>query len=112
MQIIANEIVPLSEAVSNVRALGNGNGHRNGSSERVHLYVRESEIRAEEMLELREALLNCPGSCTVILHILAEGNRETLIELPDHIRVASGPELVEIVSNLFGARVSFHSLEF
>jgi DNA polymerase III subunit alpha len=112
MQIIASEIVPLSEAVSNIRALGNGNGHRNGISERVHLYVRESEILAEEMVQLRGALLNCPGSCTVILHILANGNSETLIELPDQIRVASGPELVDIVSSLFGARVSFHSFEF
>jgi hypothetical protein len=32
--------------------------------------------------------------------------------LPDQIRVASGPELVDIVSSLFGARVSFHSFEF
>jgi hypothetical protein len=78
----------------------------------VHLYVRESEILAEEMVQLRGALLNCPGSCTVILHILANGNRETLIELRDQIRVASGPELVDIVSSLFGARVSFHSFEF
>ena len=112
MQIIASEIVPLSEAVSNIRALSNGNGHRNGISERVHLYVRESEILAEEMVQLRGALLNCPGSCTVILHIVANGNSETLIELPDQIRVASGPELVDIVSSLFGARVSFHSFEF
>ena len=112
MQIIASEIMPLSEAVSNIRSLSNGNSQRNGSSERVHLYVRESEIRAEEMVQLRGALLNCPGPCTVILHILAESSSETLIELPDQIRVASGPELVDIVSSLFGDRVSFHSFEF
>jgi hypothetical protein len=111
MQIIANEIILLSEATGKIRALGNGYGQRNGS-ERVHLYLRESEISAEEMVQLRDTLLNCPGSCTVILHLVAEGNSETMIELPDQIRVASGPELVDIVSKLFGSRVTFDSLEF
>jgi DNA polymerase III subunit alpha len=111
MQIIANEIMPLSEAAGKVRALANGSAHRNGSSERVHLYVRESQISAQELVQLREALLNCPGSSTVILHLLAEGLGETLIELPDQIRVTSGPELAGLVSKLFGPRISFRSLE-
>jgi DNA polymerase III subunit alpha len=111
MQIIANEITPLSEAAAKVRTLGNGNARRNGSSERIHLYVRESEISPQELVQLRDALLNCPGSSTVILHLVAEGTRETAIELPDQIRVASGPELVALVSELFGPRISFGSLE-
>jgi DNA polymerase-3 subunit alpha len=111
MQIIANEIMPLPEAVAKVRTLGNGSSNRNGNSERVHLYVRESEISAQELVQLREALLNCPGSSTVILHLLAQGVSETVIELPDQIRVASGPELVVLVSKLFGPRISFRSLE-
>ncbi len=111
MQIIANEIMPLSEAAAKVRALGNGSPSRNGSSERVHLYVHEAETSAQDLVQLREALLNCPGSSTVILHLLAEGVSETLIELPDQIRVASGPELESIVSKLFGPRISFRSLE-
>ena len=111
MQIIANDIMPLSEAAAKVRMLGDGNSNRNGNSERVHLYVRESEISAHELVQLREALLTCPGSSTVILHLLAQGVSETVIELPDQIRVASGPELVLLVSKLFGARISFRSLE-
>jgi hypothetical protein len=111
MQIIANEIMPLSEAAAKARAPGSGSPHRNGSSERVHLYVREAEISPQELVQLREALLNCPGSSIVIFHLLAEGGRETLIELPDQIRVASGPELGALVSKLFGPRISFRSLE-
>ncbi|HET9297719.1 MAG TPA: hypothetical protein VFP18_12585, partial [Candidatus Binatia bacterium] len=66
---------------------------------------------AQELVQLREALLNCPGSSMVILHLLAQGVSETVIELPDQIRVASGPELVVLVSKLFGPRISFRSLE-
>ncbi|MEX0805379.1 MAG: DNA polymerase III subunit alpha [Candidatus Binatia bacterium] len=111
MQIIANEVIPLSEAAAKARASGNGNGHRKETSERVHLYVRESDISAEEMVQLRDTLLNYPGSCTVFLHLVTSSNGETVIELPDQVRVASGPELTDIVAQLFGARVSFHSLE-
>jgi DNA polymerase-3 subunit alpha len=111
MQIIANEIMPLPEAAAKVRVLANGSPSRNGSSERVHLYVHEAETSAQDLVQLREALLNCPGSSTVILHLLAEGVSETLIELPDQIRVASGPELESIVSKLFGPRISFRALE-
>ena len=73
--------------------------------------MRESEISAQELVQLRDALLNCPGSSTVILHLLSQGASETLIELPDQIRVASGPELVALVSKLFGPRIGFRSLE-
>jgi hypothetical protein len=47
----------------------------------------------------------------VFLHLFATGNRETVIELPDQVRVASTPELEATVLRLFGSRVSFRSLE-
>jgi len=79
--------------------------------QRVHLYVRESEVSADELVQLRETLLEHQGPCVVFLHLFAAGNRETVIELPDQVRVASTPELEATVLRLFGSRVSFHSLE-
>ena len=79
--------------------------------QRVHLYVRESEVSADELVQLRETLLEHRGPCVVFLHLFATGNRETVIELPDQVRVASTPELEATVLRLFGSRVSFHSLE-
>ena len=78
---------------------------------RVHLYVRESEVSADELVQLRETLLEHQGPCVVFLHLFATGNRETVIELPDQVRVASTPELEATVQRLFGSRVSFQSLE-
>jgi DNA polymerase-3 subunit alpha len=75
------------------------------------LYVRESEVSADELVQLRETLLEHQGPCVVFLHLLAPGKSETVIELPDQVRVASTPELEATVQRLFGSRVSFHSLE-
>jgi DNA polymerase III subunit alpha len=111
IQIFANDITPLAEEVSRSRANGSGNGKSNGHGDRVHLYVRESEVSADELLQLRETLLEYRGPCVVFLHLCAAGRGETIIELPDHVRIASTPELEATLQRLFGSRVSFHSLE-
>src|SRR5438874_5188834 len=109
MQVIANEIVLLAEAAKNQKN-GNGNGKGNGNSEKVHLYARESEVSGDELVRLRDTLLDYPGHATVFLHLLASANGETVIELPEQVRIASSPELIETVERLFGQRISFHAL--
>jgi DNA polymerase-3 subunit alpha len=107
IQVIANEIEALTEAAKNQK---NGAGKVNGNGEKVHLYIREAEVSAEELVILRDTLLDFPGRSTVYLHMLQAANGETIIELPDQVRIASTPELEGIVERLFGPRVSFHSL--
>jgi DNA polymerase-3 subunit alpha len=109
MQVIANEVVAMAEAVKNAKnGHGGGNGQSNG--EKVHLYVREADVSAEELVRLRDTLLDYPGRATVFLHMLTPSQGETVIELPDQVRVASTPELAETVERIFGPRVSFQSL--
>ena len=112
MQIFANEIIPLAQEVSKARTNGTANGktHGNGNG-RVHLYVREAEVSADELVQLRETLLEYQGSCAVSLHLVASDTGETVIDLPDQVRVASTPELEATVQRLFGTRVSFQSLK-
>ena len=113
IQVFANEITPLAQEVSKGRLNGGANGNikRNGNGDRVHLYVRESEVSSDELVQLRETLLEYPGPCTVVLHLIALGDNETVIELPSQVRIASTPELEATVERLFGRRVSFHSLQ-
>jgi len=99
----------LAEAAKNQKN-GNGNGKGNGNSEKVHLYARESEVSGDELVRLRDTLLDYPGHATVFLHLLASANGETVIELPEQVRIASSPELIETVERLFGQRISFHAL--
>jgi DNA polymerase III subunit alpha len=112
MQVIANEVILLAEAAKNQKN-GHANGHAksNGNGEKVHLYVRESEVSAAELVRLRDTLLDHPGHATVFLHLLAPAQGETVIELPEQVRVASSPELEQTVERLFGTRVAFRALE-
>ena len=98
-------------AVWNDNGGANGNTKRNGNGDRVHLYVRESEVSSDELVQLRETLLEYPGPCTVVLHLIALGDNETVIELPSQVRIASTPDLEATIERLFGRRVSFHSLQ-
>jgi DNA polymerase-3 subunit alpha len=108
IQVIANEISALAEAAAEGGANGNGHGRRDG--EKLHLHARESEISPDELVRLRDMLLEYPGSCTVFLHLYAGSRSETVIELPSQVRVAATSELEESVEKLFGPRISFHSL--
>jgi DNA polymerase III subunit alpha len=110
MQVIANEVVLLAEAAKNQKN-GHANGKSNGNGEKIHLYVRESEVSADELVRLRDTLLDYPGPATVYLHMLASTNGETIIELPEQVRIASSQEFIATVERLFGSRVSFHSLD-
>jgi len=111
MQVIANEITALAEAVKNQKNnFAPAVGKTNGNGEKIHLYVRESEVSADELVRLRDTLLDYPGPATVFLHLLAVANGETVIELPDQVRIASSPELEDMVEKLFGSRVSFQAL--
>jgi DNA polymerase-3 subunit alpha len=109
IQIFANEITLLAEEVSKGRGPVNRNSKPNGQDHPLHLYVRDAELSSEDLVQLRETLLNYPGRCTVFLHFLSPARSETVLELPHQVRVASSPELVETVERMFGMRVSFHS---
>jgi hypothetical protein len=111
LQIIANEVLSLTEAAKNQKnGIANGKSNGNGTGEKVHLYVREAEISADELVRLRDILLDYPGHATVFLHMLTSVTGETVIELPEQVRIASSPELEQTVEKLFGQRVAFHVL--
>jgi DNA polymerase III subunit alpha len=105
IQLIANEITALAEAAKNPN-----NAVPTSVNEKIDLYVREDEVSADELVRLRDTLLDYPGRHTVFLHLRLPTNGETVIELPDQVRVAPSPELEQSVERLFGPRVTFHSL--
>ena len=110
IQVIANEIIALADATS--KGSANGNGSRNDplGGEKLHLHARENEISPDELVRLRDMLLEYPGPCTVFLHLYAASRGETVIELPSQVRVAATPELAQSVEQHFGDRITINSL--
>ena len=109
LQVIANEVLSLSEAAKNYKN-SNGKANGGGTGDKVHVYIREAEVSADELVRLRDTLLDYPGQATVYLHMLTSPNGETVIELPEQVRINSSPELEQTVERLFGPRVAFHAL--
>jgi DNA polymerase III subunit alpha len=105
IQVIANEVTALADAAKNPK-----NTVTNGAAEKIDLYVREDEVSSDELIRLRDTLLDFPGRHTVFLHLRAPANGETVIELPEQVRIAPSSELEDVVGKLFGPRVSFHAL--
>ena len=105
IQVIANEVTALADAVKNPK-----NTIASPAAEKVDLYVREDAVSAEELVRLRDMLLDYPGRHIVYLHLRTAATGETIIELPEQVRIAPSRQLEALVDERFGMRVSFHSL--
>ena len=88
VQVIANEVTALAEAAKNPK-----NSVPIAVAEKVDLYVREDAVSADELVRLRDMLLDYPGKHTVYLHLRAPSAGETVIELPEQVRIAPSREL-------------------
>jgi DNA polymerase-3 subunit alpha len=103
-QIIANEIGLLEQAATGAprRAAGQG-----GRAERIHFYLNSRDVSPQDLSRLYETFMRHPGRSLVTLHLAGTDGRETVIDLPIHIRIDSTPELLESVGQLFGERITF-----
>jgi DNA polymerase III subunit alpha len=97
VQIIANDVTPLEEASRQLPPLKK---RENGG--RVHVYLRDPRLTAEDLGALREMLLRYPGKFPVLLHF--PDNNDSVIE--SDLRVSSEAEMLQQVAELFGERVT------
>ena len=113
VQIIANEVTPIAQAAREARskrkAEVDSRAEENGQE--VHLFVRGTEVTSEELRQLHATLLAHPGPCPVYLHLLTAEQGETVIELPAHLRIASGRAVWEALEGIFGDRLTVTPLE-
>jgi DNA polymerase-3 subunit alpha len=91
-QIIADEISPLTQT-------------RENSVKQVHIKLRHDRVDEEKMVSLRQALDQYKGTCAIVLHVFSP-DHETVIALPEDIKVAPTESMVEAVERLFGNGVT------
>jgi len=107
VQIIANGVVPLEQAA---QQLPPAPARKKDNGQRIHFYVVSPNVTSEEFVRLHAMLRRYPGTCPVFLHLRKPDQSETVIELPEDLRVASNPELLQTVEQLFGSRVTVSPL--
>ncbi|HEX9443654.1 MAG TPA: OB-fold nucleic acid binding domain-containing protein, partial [Candidatus Binatia bacterium] len=109
VQIIANGVIPLEQAAQKLSPSAGLERRRQEASARVHFYLLGGGFTPEELGQLHETLRKYPGSSPVFLHLTQADNSEAIIE-PENLRVASGPELLQTIEQLFGSRVTVSPL--
>jgi DNA polymerase-3 subunit alpha len=91
-QIIAEELTPLAEA-------------RAGAISQVHVRVELPDVGRDLLATLREILAGHPGPCDTFLHLVREDHSETVLALPDTLRVAASDQIVNAVEAILGTGV-------
>jgi DNA polymerase-3 subunit alpha len=88
-QIIADELTPLEAA-------------RADAIRQVHVRVPLARVDRDGLERLRAILADSHGSCEGFLHLLRPDDTETILALPESIRVAATDDIVHAVEGLLG----------
>ena len=90
--IIADDVIPLARA-------------RAESIRQVHVRVPLPGMGRDGLALLREVLARHPGPCDAYIHLVRDGDSETVLALPNTLRVAASDEIVNAVEAVLGTGV-------
>jgi DNA polymerase-3 subunit alpha len=68
----------------------------------VHVNVDITGLNKQSLQKLCEILKKHKGSCSAFLHLLMPQRTDTIIALPDSVKVKAGQDLTEAVNNFLG----------
>jgi DNA polymerase-3 subunit alpha len=88
-KIVAGKIAPLCREAASVSA-------------DAHISLSLGEMSAEQLGYLKRAILDHPGPCRAFLHLLAPGQRETVLSLGDAFKVNPTPHFANELRSIFG----------
>jgi DNA polymerase-3 subunit alpha len=93
VKIIASRILPIdsvSEELTNS----------------VHFFLHEPEVTQQHLAQLKNVLSRFPGTCPGFIHLVIPDKTETVLSLPEDLRLKPTPQLVASVNRLFGHNVT------
>jgi DNA polymerase-3 subunit alpha len=91
-KLLPREIVPLSEVSQK-------------ETKRVHFRFNAPGLEEEHFRRLRELLLRHRGQCPVIMHLVVPERSETILRLPESLKIAPSDAMMEDTERLFGYNV-------
>ncbi|MEA3279567.1 MAG: DNA polymerase III subunit alpha, partial [Thermodesulfobacteriota bacterium] len=92
VKILVDTLIPLDKAEEKLTAS-------------IHFNLNMTRTNKELLLKLYDILKKHPGPCMAHIHLCEPAKTETLIALPDTIKVKAGPALTREVNELFGYSV-------
>jgi DNA polymerase-3 subunit alpha len=78
---------------------------RNEKAREIHLHLTSADLSEAAARHMLQIFHQHQGSCLALLHLTIPQRSETLIRLPEHIRVEPNEAFEEAIENLFGPRV-------
>jgi len=92
-KIIARSIVALSDVPE----------HFTGS---IHFHLHAPEIDERHLGNLKNVIARYPGSCPAYVHLIDPDKAETVLSLPDDLRLAPSVDMVRALEKLFGHNIT------
>lgn len=81
------------------------NNVKEAQTSRVHLRLSTPGLDVEQLRDLRSLLLRNRGGCEVLLHMEIPNRSETVIKLPENLKVAANDQIMDDTKRLFGYNV-------
>jgi len=89
VKILADTIVPIEKAEETWTAS-------------IHFNLNRNKTKKDLLLRLNDILKRHPGSCDAYIHLLSPKETDTIIALPDTLKVKAGAALTGAVNDLLG----------
>jgi DNA polymerase-3 subunit alpha len=93
VKVIARQILPIEEVPQFL-------------TKSIHFILHAPEITPHHLQQLKSVLGRFPGNLPGYIHMVSPNKTETILELPDDLKLAPTPELVSSVEKLFGHNVT------
>jgi len=72
----------------------------------IHFHLHAPEIDSNHLQQLKNVIGRYPGSCPAFIHLIDPEKAETVLRLPDELKLAPNTDLVKAVEKLFGHNVT------
>ncbi|MDP2599523.1 MAG: DNA polymerase III subunit alpha [Deltaproteobacteria bacterium] len=92
-KILAREIILLESAPQQM-------------TKTVHFKLSPAEMTPKHLNDLKQVLGRFKGPCHAFVHVLIPEQSETVLKLPDELKIDPSPQLVDSVKRLFGHNVT------
>jgi len=92
VKLIATEITPLKDVRENL-------------TKSVHFKLSTPGLEKEQIHKLNDIIKKYKGNCDTVVHVVIPNRSETIISLPDEVKISPSDEMLRDVEKLFGYKI-------